>query len=138
MNQDPIFRQTNSPDVMPSLKGPQFIMWIIFFVSVILRTNRGWAGIGALGAGIVRRGGMPKFSQEYLQAIVFEEDMQLLGVLSVASMQGSLTSFAPLILYGLITIAKISQNPQGVSSPVDKIVNLGFLKTQLAKVTANQ
>lgn len=62
MNQDPIFRAVNTPDVMPSLKGPQYIMWVIFLVSILLRVNRGYAGIGALAAGIVRRGGMPKFS----------------------------------------------------------------------------
>ena len=64
--------------------------------------------------------------------------MQLLGLLSVACMQGSLMAFAPLILHGLITLAKISQNPQGVTSPVSMAVNLGVIKNQLAKVTANE
>ena len=96
------------PDKMPQLKGAQYIMWIVFFVSVLIRTNRGLAGIGALAAGIVRRCGMPKFSQEYLQSVVFEEDFQLVGLLSVATMQGSLIAFAPLVLHGLLVCARIT------------------------------
>ena len=98
----------NMPDVMPQLKGAQYISWILFFVSVIIRTNRGWAGLGALAAGVIRKCGMPKFSAEYLQTIVFEENLQLVGLLSVATMHGSLISFAPLVIHGLLICAQIT------------------------------
>ena len=48
--------------------------------------NRGIAGAGALVAGIVRRCGVPKFNQEYMQILVVEENFQLLGLLGVANM----------------------------------------------------
>ena len=47
--------------------------------------NRGIAGAGALVAGIVRRCGVPKFNQEYMQTLVVEENFQLLGLLGVAT-----------------------------------------------------
>ena len=93
---------------MPQLKGAQYLSWMLFFVSVLIRTNRGWAGLGALAAGIVRKAGVPKFSQDYLQLLVFEENFQLLGLLSVATMQGSMIAFGPLVIHGLLVCAHIT------------------------------
>ena len=70
---------------MPGLKGAQYMTWLLFFVSCILMKNRGIAGAGALVAGIVRRCGVPKFNQEYMQTLVVEENFQLLGLLGVAT-----------------------------------------------------
>ena len=113
---------------MPQLKGAQYITWVLFFVSVVISTNRGWAGLGALAAGIVRKCGMPKFNQEYMQTLVFEENFQLLGLLSVATMQGSLIAFGPLVIHGLLVCAQITLHPEGVPSPISTVINLGLIK----------
>ena len=63
---DPVVRHNLMPDKVPSMKGAQYMTWVLFFVSCLLMKNRGMAGIGALVAGIVRRCGVPKFNQEFL------------------------------------------------------------------------
>ena len=119
------------------MKGAQYMTWVLFFVSCLLMKNRGMAGIGALVAGIVRRCGVPKFNTEFLQTLIVEENFQLVGLLAVASMQGSLIAFAPLIIFGLLQCANITMNQTGMPGFIGKIVNIGFMKSQMAKVTQN-
>ncbi len=57
------------------MKGPQFIAWLIFLISYISGLmSPAIAGFGALACGVVRKGGYPQMSGEYVQRIVTDEN----------------------------------------------------------------
>lgn len=59
---------------MPQLKGIQWLMWILFIISVPMRFWTGTLAFTALVVGLLRRGGVPKFSTDYLRGIMFDEN----------------------------------------------------------------
>jgi len=71
---DPIFRYANMPDEMPSLKGFQYVAWLFAIASIILRRYYTIIIGIALAIGIVRRAGMIKFSTDWVQKAIFQDD----------------------------------------------------------------
>jgi len=67
--------------------------------------------------------------------VAFDENFQMFGMLTIASMNPrAFICFGPLFLHGALTCANIAQNPEFVSGPALSLINIGFLKNQLAKV----
>jgi len=52
--------------MMPKLRTVQWILWVLFFLSLPLRMYTNWLVFGALLVGIIKRFGIPKFNKEYL------------------------------------------------------------------------
>ena len=56
--------------------------------------------------GVIRRHGFPKFNQEYLQRIAFDDNFHMLTYLSALTMSsGSLIIYMPLILTAYMDIS---------------------------------
>lgn len=59
------------PDTLPSLKGIQYVLWILAIASIVLRRYYTVVIGAALVVGIFRRAGMVKFNAEYVQKAIF-------------------------------------------------------------------
>jgi len=62
------------PDVWPQIKNVQFLLWILFVVSIPLKFYSLWICLFALFAGMVKKFGKPEFSKEFLRKYIFSED----------------------------------------------------------------
>ena len=57
------------------MKSYQFICWLVFVVAYFLRViSPGMAAFAALICGVLRKGGYPKFSKDYLKSVAFDEN----------------------------------------------------------------
>merc|ERR1712166_546087 len=100
---------------MPQVKGIQFILWVVFIVSMPLRMYTNYIAFAALGLGVLRHAGIPKFNMEYLQSVMFNENLQLIPYAGLAAMLGAqnLIIYAPLALHGVLIMGEISIGAQG-------------------------
>jgi hypothetical protein len=73
------------PDAMPQLKGNILYAWLAFTVSFIFGMRPMLAAGAAIALSIFRRVGYPKFNQEYLQLLLFEDSFMHLGFLVIAA-----------------------------------------------------
>jgi hypothetical protein len=55
------------PDVLPAFKSYQWILWVIFYVTLPLKMYTNWIALAALVVGVMKRYGMPKFNKAFLQ-----------------------------------------------------------------------
>lgn len=97
----------NQPDLLPQLKGPQFLLWILVVVSLPFRAYTNYIALAALLSGVFRKQGVPKISKEFMRKCIFVEDFQIIGFMAVGSMgSGSgLIVMTPVLMHGLITCA---------------------------------
>ena len=119
---------------MPSLRTQQMILWVLFFLSLPLRLYTNWLVLLALAVGIIKRYGFPKFSKEYLQRIMFDDNLQMLpylGVVAVAA-AGNLILYMPLCLHGFLEIAPLF-NDLLRTKPNLPIVSNPFFKGYIQK-----
>jgi hypothetical protein len=93
--------------VLPQLKGPQFLLWILLVLSLPFRAYTNYIALAALLSGVFRKHGMPKISKEFMRRCIFVEDFQIIGFMAVGSMgNGSgLIVMTPVLMHGLITCA---------------------------------
>ena len=129
------------PDVRPELKGPQFAAWIFFVFSYITGVfSATIAGLIALGLGVIRKGGMPSANQAYLQSIVLDENVQLLGFLGVASSAGSLSliCWGPIFIHAACVCVWIANDQSHVTGLYSKLIALVQKTGLIAKLSANQ
>jgi hypothetical protein len=68
-----------------------------------------WLAFGALLVGVFKRYGIPKFNKEYIQRIIFDENVQMIPYLAVVGMSGgaNFILYVPLILHGYLEISPI-------------------------------
>ncbi|CDW87014.1 secy-independent transporter protein [Stylonychia lemnae] len=94
------------PEQLPSFKLYQEVLWVVFLLSIPFRFYTGFLAFGALLCGLIRRHGYPKFSQEYLQRVAFDDNFHMItyvGTLTMSS--GSLIMYVPLILSAFLEIS---------------------------------
>jgi Transmembrane protein 33/Nucleoporin POM33 len=96
-------------DTLPGLKQPQWILWTIFYVTLPLRFYTNLLLFLALGVGVVKRHGIPKFNKAYLQRIILDENLQSIPYLGVVAMSGTANFilYMPLILQGYLEVAPL-------------------------------
>jgi len=99
----------NQPDLLPNLKGVQFLLWILLVVSLPFRAYTSYIALAALFSGVIRKHGIPKLSKEYMRRCIFVEDFQIIGFMAVGAMGGGsgLIGMMPMLMHGLITCAEI-------------------------------
>ncbi|TNV77119.1 hypothetical protein FGO68_gene678 [Halteria grandinella] len=99
----------NIPDAMPALRSQQWILWSIFFVTLPLRMYTNWLAFGAILVGLFKRHGLPKFNKEYVQKIIFDENLQMLPYLGVVAMAGSANFilYMPVIIHGYLEVSPL-------------------------------
>eukprot|EP00347_Sterkiella_histriomuscorum_P023348 403334989 len=99
-------QQNAYPDVNPKYKLYQEVLWLLFILSLPFRLYTGFLAFGALFCGIVRRHGFPKFSQEYLQRIAFDDNFLMFTYMSALTMSsGSMIIYIPLLLTAYVEIS---------------------------------
>lgn len=89
----------------------------------------------ALISGVFRRAGVVKFSKDYVQRAIFQEDFQMVGFLGVVAMVGmvNFVVFLPFVLHAWITLGQITLDPSGVQPFLRPIINLAPLKMIMLK-----
>jgi hypothetical protein len=114
------------PDAIPSLKGVQYVLWLVAIVTIVLRKYYTIAMGAALVVGLLKRAGMVQFSTEFVQRAIFQDDFQMLGFLGVAAMVGAVNFvvFLPFLLHAWITLGQISLDPSGVQPAIRGLINL--------------
>jgi len=114
---------------MPSLKGIQFILWVVFILTVIPRLYTNYFAFAALLCGVVIRAGRPQFNTAYLQSVMVDENFQLLGYTAVAAMVGAVNiiMYMPLAIHAIIICSQIScaESTPGLLGFISQI---GFIK----------
>ena len=124
---------------MPSLSMPQMILWVVFYLSLPLRLYTNWIVAIALIVGVVKRYGIPKFNKEFLQRIMFDDNLQMLpylGVVAVAA-GGNLILYMPLCLHGFLEIAPLFNNLLR-TKPNLPIISSAFFKDYIKKGVENR
>ena len=122
------------------MKGPQFVAWLFFLISYITGLmSPAIAGFVALACGIVRKGGFPKMSGEYLQSVVTDENIQILGFLAIASSAGKLglICWMPIMIHGVLICAATARDQSHVTARIYTTV-INLVKGLLQKVSDNQ
>lgn len=122
------------------MKGPQFVAWLFFLISYITGLmSPAIAGFVALACGIVRKGGFPKMSGEYLQSVVTDENIQMLGFLAIASSAGKLglICWMPIMIHGALICAATARDQSHVTARIYTTV-INLVKGLLQKVSDNQ
>lgn len=114
---------------MPKLKGIQFILWVIFILTIIPRMYTNYLAFAALLCGILRRAGRPQFNTAYLQTCMFDENFQLLGYAACAAMVGSvnIVMYVPLAIHAIIVMSDISCAAT-CDAPLGFVSQIGFIK----------
>ena len=110
------------------------ILWVLFYISLPLRLYTNWLVFAAIVVGIVKRYGIPKFSKEFLQRIMFDDNLQMLpylGVVAVAA-GGNLILYMPLILHGFLEVAPLF-NDLLRTKPNTPIISSAFFKGYIEK-----
>ncbi len=70
------------------MKTYQWIVWVVFFISMPVRFYTTWLAFFALAIGLVKRHGIPKFNKEFLQKMIFDDNLQMLPYLGVVAVAG--------------------------------------------------
>jgi|LauGreDrversion4_2_1035121.scaffolds.fasta_scaffold485827_3 hypothetical protein len=85
------------------------ILWVLFILSLPLRLYTNWLAFSALAVGVVKRYGVPKFSKEFLQRIMFDDNLQMLPYLAIVAVAAgtNLILYMPLALHGFLEIAPL-------------------------------
>jgi len=101
--------QNSYVDTLPSMKTYQWICWVLFFISLPLRLYTNWFVFAALVFGLVKRHGLPKFNKEFLQKMMFDENLQALPYLAIVAVVGeaNMLLYMPLILHGYLEVSPI-------------------------------
>lgn len=121
-------------DVLPGLKTYNWILWVIFYITLPLRLYTNWLALGALAIGIVKRHGIPKFNKEFLQKIMMDDNLQMLPYLGVVAVAGgtSLILYLPLVIHGYLQVAPLlkeilDRNPKAL------VISIEMVKKQILK-----
>lgn len=117
----------------------QMILWVVFYLSLPLRLYTNWIVVIALVIGVIKRYGIPKFNKEYLQRIMFDDNLQMLpylGVVAVAA-GGNLILYMPLCLHGFLEIAPLFNNLLR-TKPNLPIISSAFFKDYIKKGVENR
>ena len=121
-------------DVLPGLKTYNWILWVIFYVTLPLRLYTNWLALAALVIGIVKRHGIPKFNKEFLQKIIIDDNLQMLPYLGVVVVAGgtSLILYLPLVIHGYLQVAPLlkeilDRNPKAL------LISIDMIKKQILK-----
>lgn len=61
-------------DVVPSLRQIHTLLLMAYIISIPFGLMTGMLCLASCIVGIIRKAGMPKFSTDYLQRVVFTED----------------------------------------------------------------
>jgi hypothetical protein len=87
---------------------------------------------GALVVGVIKRYGMPKFNKEFLQRIMFDENLQMLPYLAVVAVAGAgnMLMYMPLILHGYIEVSPILKEIL-TRKPSAPIISIAFVKNTI-------
>ena len=128
------------PDGKPEMKGPQFAAWIVFIVCYITGIiSATIVALFALSTGIVRKGGFPKASKEYLQSVVMDENVQMLGFLAIASSAGSLAliCWGPIFLHAACVCVWIANDQSHVTGVYTKIIGAVQKTGLIGKLSAH-
>ena len=126
------YAQANLPDVLPAFKRYQWILWVVFYVTLPLRMYTNWIALAALVVGIMKRYGMPKFNKQFLQKIMLDENLQMLPFLGVVAVGGgnSMILYMPLVLHGFLEVAP-TFNQMLQRNPNTPVISIGFLKKNI-------
>jgi hypothetical protein len=110
------------------------ILWVLFIVSLPLRLYTNWLAFAALAVGVIKRFGIPKFSREFLQRIMFDDNLQMLPYLAIVAVASgmNLILYMPLVLHGFLEIAPLFHNLL-TSRPNLPIVSNKFFKDYIEK-----
>lgn len=91
---------------MPQFKQYQIILWALFALSFPLRMYTTWFAFGACLCGLIKRCGFPKFSQEYMQRAIFDDNFHMITYLGPLTMGGgSFILYIPLVLTAFMETA---------------------------------
>lgn len=121
-------------DVLPSLKTYQWLLWVLFYLALPFRLYTNWLSFAALALGIVKRHGFPKFNKEFLQRIIFDDNLQMLpyiGVLAIAGGQNFIL-YVPLLLHAYLEVAPLFKEILD-RKPTAPIISMGVLKGHILK-----
>jgi Transmembrane protein 33/Nucleoporin POM33 len=110
------------------------ILWVVFYFTIPLRLYTNWIVFAALAVGVVKRYGIPKFNKEYLQRIMFDDNLQMLPYLGVVAVGAgaNLILYMPLMIHGFLEIAPLF-NQLLSSKPNMPIVSSPFIKGYIQK-----
>lgn len=124
---------------MPSLRSQQWILWSIFFVTLPLRMYTNWLAFGAIIVGLFKRHGLPKFNKEYVQKIIFDENLQMLPYLGVVAMAGSANFilYMPVIIHGYLEVSPLFKDILS-RKPNAPIISMATFKDYIDKGVAHK
>ncbi len=68
-----------------------------------------WIAFAGLAVGVVKKYGIPKFNKEYLQRIMFDDNLQMLPYLAVVAVgaSGNFILYIPLMLHTFLEITPL-------------------------------
>lgn len=126
--------QNGYADVLPSLKTYQWMLWVAFYISMTLRLYTNWFALAALALGLVKRHGIPKFNKEFLQRIIFDENLQMLPYLGVLAIGGgqNFILYIPLLLHAFLEVAPLFKEILD-RNPSAPIISIGLVKDNILK-----
>lgn len=115
------------------------IVWVLFFLSLPLRLYTNWLALVALLIAIVKRYGIPKFSKDFLQRIMFDDNLQMLPYLAVVAVAagGNLILYMPLVLHGFLEVAPLFKDLLR-TKPNLPIVSSPFIRNYIDKGVAHR
>jgi len=124
---------------MPALKTQQWILWAIFFITLPLRMYTNWLALGAILVGLVKKHGIPKFNKEFVQKIIFDENLQMLPYLGVVAMAGSANFilYTPLIIHGYLEVSPLFKDILA-RKPNAPIISMTTFKDYIEKGVAHK
>lgn len=113
--------------------------WVAFFISLPLRLYTNWLVLAALAIGLIKRHGMPKFNKEYLQKMIFDENLQMLPYIGVVAVAGSQTMvlYMPLLIHGYLEVSPLFKEILD-RNPSAPLISAGFLKPHILNGVAHR
>jgi len=99
----------------------------LFVITLPLRLFTNWFGFGALLASVIAKHGFPKFSKEFLQRVMYDENFQMIGYMGIVSMVGTVNFvlYLPILLLAYMHLSEVGK---AILDKNPNTIILSFLK----------